>query len=159
MQIVVSLTIVDRSVPNSTPARFDSICGTAAGAAANTSCVVNSDCASGICNRYTNQCAASCCADSDCPGNTICTVYDFDVATAHLVKVCRTPQTGMAGTGASGLGATCTIDSDCSSGACIPVDPMCLQEHENVRPPAARYLIAALFPLAANASSQWTDCK
>ena len=111
------------TVPNSTPARFDSICGTAAGAAANTSCVVNSDCASGICNRYTNQCAAPCCADTDCAGNTICTVYDFDVASAHLVKVCRTPQTGMAGTGASGLGASCTIESDCSSGACIPVDP------------------------------------
>jgi hypothetical protein len=110
------------SVPMSTPTRYDHICDTQT-PGSGASCVVNADCTSGICNRYTTSCANACCRDSDCPGNEICTVYDFDVATAYIIKACRAPQTAMAGSGSAALGATCSVASDCSTGACTPVDP------------------------------------
>lgn len=111
------------TIPMSTPTRFDHICESSSLAGAGTSCVVNSDCASGVCNRYTSTCSTPCCRDNDCSGNDICTVYDFDVASAYITKVCRAPQTGMAGTGNGALGASCTIATDCSTGACTPIDP------------------------------------
>lgn len=102
---------------------FGHLCFPQTNSADGASCGSNANCNSGLCNRYTTSCAKLCCSDTDCSGNTVCTVYDVDAATAYISKVCRPPQTGMAGSGNSPLGTSCTIASDCISGACAPMDP------------------------------------
>ncbi len=81
-------------------------------------CTTNTNCRSGVCNRYNNTCGGHCCSDADCPTLQNCVVYDLDATT--IVKVCA-PRSGTAGTGA--LGATCTQASDCESEVCLPTNP------------------------------------
>lgn len=97
---------------------FDHLCFTGGG---NTqvggTCVQNSDCRSGICDRYRARCAEHCCAELDCPAAQNCLAYDLDANT--IVKVC-TPQIGN-GTGA--IGAICNAPTDCATDICVPIDP------------------------------------
>lgn len=98
---------------------YDHLCLQEAGSPVANACVQSSECASGICDRYTGTCVAHCCADADCPTGQSCTLYDLDTAAGYLTKVCepRTP-----GGTSQVLGAPCTQASDCESEVCAPAN-------------------------------------
>lgn len=96
---------------------FLNACVTNGGFAVGQSCLNNDQCQSGLCNRYTEQCAKPCCSGADCAAGDICTVYDL--ATALPLTVCLTP--GAPGT--LEYGAACNNNTACRSGLCVPVDP------------------------------------
>lgn len=103
---------------------YDHLCLQQAGSPVGNACTTNANCASGVCSRYTNTCAAHCCSDADCPTAQSCGLYDLDVATGEIVKICgpRTP-----GAGNQPLGATCTDANQCESEICVTrslSDPM-----------------------------------
>ncbi len=77
----------------------------------------NTQCETGVCNRYTDQCAGGCCADADCDASESCLVYDL--AGDSPQTSCQ-PRSG-AGTG--GFGQTCSTASTCASDNCAPRDP------------------------------------
>jgi hypothetical protein len=91
---------------------------TGGGAPTGTPCLADTDCMSGICDRYQGACGVQCCTDLDCAPAESCVVYDLDPTTP--VKLCAPRSTG-AGSGA--LGASCTQPSDCESEVCAPTDP------------------------------------
>jgi hypothetical protein len=81
------------------------------------SCAFDSDCNSGVCDRYTSKCGTHCCTNADCRSSEVCNVYDLDSTTGDIVKLCE-PR---AGSGTLGLGATCTADTDCTGETCTQV--------------------------------------
>jgi hypothetical protein len=98
---------------------YDHLCvPQATASAAGAVCAANTDCQSGICDRYDGKCARHCCADQDCPAGDTCTVYDLDASNAVKVCIARSPTAGTAA-----LGAPCTTYADCESEACASVDP------------------------------------
>ncbi|MFO0722189.1 MAG: hypothetical protein U1E65_00310 [Myxococcota bacterium] len=103
-----------------TPNSYDHLCVSNPGFLAGIACVTNSDCQSGICDRYTGTCAAHCCADADCPGGQNCLIYDLDATSGDIVKVCE-PKS--AGSGNTALNGTCTMPTDCDSEVCVSTDP------------------------------------
>lgn len=77
----------------------------------------NTQCQTGVCNRYTDLCAGGCCADDDCAVAESCLAYDLD-GDSPLTQ-CQ-PRTGL---GTSGYGVTCQNASDCDSDNCAPRGP------------------------------------
>ena len=96
---------------------YEHLCVPNPGTPAGQGCTINSDCASGICNRYNTTCGQRCCADIECGAGNRCLVYDLDTTTGAAVKLCG-PAPMNAGT--APLGASCTSVDDCASGACVP---------------------------------------
>ncbi len=92
------------------------LCVQQSGSTPGAACSANSNCRSGVCNRYERTCAQFCCSSSDCPTNQVCRAYDLDPN--HLTKVCQP-----AGAGTAALGATCATGADCRTAVCIPTDP------------------------------------
>ncbi len=82
-------------------------------------CTVNTDCASGICNKYENTCAAACCTQTDCPAGQSCLVYDLNNQT--VITLCQA-----AAGGVTPIGMPCTTAAECESGTCTPRDPSSL---------------------------------
>lgn len=102
--------------PSSGGTGYQQLCYSVSGSAGGVSCTTNSDCRSGVCNRYAGTCADHCCADSDCASNQNCGVYDLD--TSNIVKVCTA-----AGSGTRSLGSSCTSAAQCATEVCAPTDP------------------------------------
>ena len=75
-------------------------------------------CASGICNRYFDQCQTGCCGDDDCGVNESCVVYDLTASDPF--PTCQ-PRSGSAGN--LTLGNRCSAPADCDSEVCAPRDP------------------------------------
>ena len=80
-------------------------------------CGVNSDCASGLCNKYESVCADLCCTDSDCPPSQNCLVYDLN--NQNVITVCQP-----SGAGTTQIGMSCNNANDCESGTCTPESPL-----------------------------------
>ncbi len=94
--------ICTAGTPSHPPSASGTVCSQMSGAVCNgasvcVECVVNANCASGVCTG--NVCQAATCADG--------------------VKNGTETGTDCGGTCASCLGAACTIDSNCASGGCI----------------------------------------
>jgi hypothetical protein len=85
-------------------------------AAVGAACGSDTQCFSGVCNRYQSVCAGHCCTEADCAVSETCAIYD--ITPAVPVKICR-PR---AVTGMSPLGASCTTDLDCESEVCAPAN-------------------------------------
>lgn len=96
---------------------YGQICLPQTGAGPGEACTMNSNCASGLCSRYTNTCAELCCADLDCPVGQTCAVYDHDPQS--ITKICRALS---AGNGMRGVGQPCTADLECVTEVCVPED-------------------------------------
>lgn len=96
---------------------YPGICYDNSGASAGigSNCGADSQCRSGVCNRYQGECAGHCCTESDCgPGET-CAVYDITATVP--IKVCRAKA---ANAGTLALGVSCASDADCESELCAP---------------------------------------
>jgi hypothetical protein len=92
--------------------RQEATCGPALGASAiGEACSFNADCASGICDKYQNACAASCCTDGDCAQGEQCLVYDLSNDT--VITICQ-PSSGS-------TEVRCCTDADCNGGSCRPM--------------------------------------
>jgi hypothetical protein len=96
------------------------MCVTNSQQAAGTTCSANTQCRSGICNRYTGRCVSHCCADGDCAVGESCGIYDI-VSQQEGIKVCRPKSPGA---GNLPHGSACTLDSECDSEYCVPLDPL-----------------------------------
>jgi hypothetical protein len=98
------------------PPSYDHICVAQTTRLIGAACTLNSECRTGICSRYTQQCAAHCCSDADCSAAQVCGLYDVDTTTGELVKLCgpRSPTAGNLP-----IGATCTTNTDCDSEVCV----------------------------------------
>jgi hypothetical protein len=99
------------------PMVYSQLCVPQMGGGPGTACTANSACASGLCSRYTSQCAALCCADLDCPPGETCAVYDYDASS--ITKVCRALSQG---NGGRAVGEPCTDAIQCLTEVCVPQD-------------------------------------
>jgi hypothetical protein len=106
---------------STTPATttYDHLCySPGTGTADGTPCLADSDCVSGICDRYALKCARQCCSDTDCAPDESCGVYDLDPTTPVKICIARASASGTAP-----LGVSCAQASDCESEVCVPIDP------------------------------------
>jgi hypothetical protein len=101
----------------STVTLYDDLCTTGGTSGSGTGCALDTDCKSGICDRYQSACGKHCCSHADCSSGQICTIYDLDTTEGVSRKVCAPAPTG---TGSKVLGAACTMPSDCASQVCAP---------------------------------------
>jgi hypothetical protein len=83
-------------------------------------CTSDSECAGGLCAQPSSfdlnvaennkRCASACCVDSDCSKGSVC------VVSSSGARLCF--PSNIAGRSTRALGALCSADADCSSGAC-----------------------------------------
>lgn len=98
---------------------YDNLCyDPGSGSGPGVACTQNSNCRSGICNRYSGTCATHCCSDGDCGTTQNCQPYDLDASTIANICVIKSTTAG-----SLGLGATCTDAAQCDSEVCVPTNP------------------------------------
>lgn len=99
---------------------FLHLCRAETGFSTGQMCLNNDQCASGLCNRYRDECQVPCCSQADCGAQEICTVYDLVQNPPQPLTVC---QASSMGAGTAAFGTPCANAPECRSELCAPVDP------------------------------------
>ncbi|HEX8793347.1 MAG TPA: hypothetical protein VF765_20530 [Polyangiaceae bacterium] len=102
---------------NSIDKNFAAYCGSGGNSAGGSSCSVNSECQSNLCNT---RCANACRNTSDCTGSNSCEYVIPTMTTpAPIVAACYPVQGSLA------MGATCDPSNDQCKGFCDPTSNQC----------------------------------
>lgn len=81
------------------------------GGSGGTTCSGNTQCRSGLCSG--GRCVDTCCMPTDCATGTVCRI-DGPPTIPHYAWTCALPNAG-----GSDIGATCTLQSDCTNDNCV----------------------------------------